>query len=66
MFLGPLLFTGLIVLAVYLLVGPGKFNIGSTPPPREPAPLEILDQRLARGDIDRREYDEKRRLLEHG
>ena len=30
---------------------------------RSPTPLDILNRRLARGEIDRAEYDEKRKLL---
>jgi uncharacterized membrane protein len=30
---------------------------------RSPTALDILNRRLARGEIDRAEYDEKRKLL---
>ena len=30
---------------------------------RSPTALDVLDRRLARGEIDRAEYDEKRKLL---
>ena len=30
---------------------------------RRPTALDILDQRLARGEIDKTEYDEKRKLI---
>jgi uncharacterized membrane protein len=30
---------------------------------RPQTPLDILNQRLARGEIDRTEYDEKRQLI---
>lgn len=36
------------------------------PPPAGPDPLHILDERLARGEIDPAEYAERRRLLENG
>lgn len=38
-----------------------------TPNPREDRALGILDERLARGEIDREEYEERREVLEsHG
>ena len=63
MFFGPLLFIGFIVLIVYLLSGRSGANLGLKGLTREKTPLDILDERLARGDIDRREYDEKRQVL---
>jgi putative membrane protein len=39
----------------------------STVAPRQhdqDAPLHILDERLARGDIEREDYEERRRVLE--
>lgn len=41
--------------------------VRSTTTPRHPqdyGPLRILDERLARGDIDPEEYEERRRVLE--
>lgn len=37
---------------------------GSPPGPREKSPLEVLQDRYARGEIDREEYEGKRRDLE--
>ncbi|MCF6197847.1 MAG: SHOCT domain-containing protein [Hyphomicrobiaceae bacterium] len=63
MFFGPLLFIGFIVLVVYLLSGRSNTKFGLGTLTREKTPLDILDERLARGDIDRHEYDEKRSVL---
>lgn len=32
--------------------------------PEEDTPLRILDKRLAKGEIDREDYDERRQVLE--
>ena len=53
---------GIIVLIVMLL------RSGRTPPPRRSdgwrqTPFEILSERFARGEIDRREYEERKGLL---
>ena len=66
MFFGPLmmiLFWGTIILLVVLAIrrwgGPSRdFH----PPPQKTA-LEILQERFARGEINKEEYEEKRRLL---
>jgi putative membrane protein len=51
------------VLLVRWLGGPGQ----ATPPPHHqpPArtPLDILKERFARGEIDKNEYEERRRIL---
>ncbi len=51
---------------VYALRGGARF--GATPPlERRSAGLDILEQRYARGEIQREEYLQKKRdLLEHG
>lgn len=66
MLFGPLIFVGLILLVVYLVNGGVGWNNGPKVKMRAQEPLDILDERLARGDIDQREYDEKRRVLKHG
>ena len=66
MMLVSLLFLALIVLGV-LLVARGSSNDGK--PSRGSdggSALAILDERFARGEIDRSEYDERRRILTGG
>lgn len=63
---GMLLFWGLLVVAVLVLA---RWLTGidrSAPPPQEPpgqSALDILAQRYARGEIDRAEFEQKRRDL---
>lgn len=63
---GPfmILFWVLIVIGVVLLVKwlAGQSSAGTGP--RERAPLDILRERYARGEIDREEFEQKRRDLE--
>jgi len=67
MFFGSLmmiLFWGTIIVLVVLLVrwlsgtGPHQF-----PPSAHKTPLDILKERFARGEIDKEEYEERRKLL---
>jgi putative membrane protein len=67
MFLGPLtmiLFIAAIVALVVLLVrwlgGSGDRGVGSGSANR---PLEILQERFARGEIDKEEFEKRRRVL---
>ena len=67
MFLGPIwmiLFLGILVALVVLLVrwlsGPG---VGGTGLPATKAPLDILADRFARGEIDKDEFEERKRAL---
>ncbi len=73
MFLGPLWMILIIVLvivgAAYLVRWLGGSTAGPISPtgPGQTAPnqaLEILKQRFARGEIDKEEFEERRRLLE--
>ena len=65
MFFGPImgiLYIGLIVAAIVLVVrwlGGGE---GITAP-RGKTALQILEERFARGEIDKDEFEERRRLL---
>lgn len=52
----------LVLLAVRVM---GDRSPVREPPGREETPLEILDRRYARGEIDRAEYEERRRGI-HG
>lgn len=69
-FFGPMImiaFIALTVVVVVLLVrwlgghGPGQPGAHHAPPRR--APLEILKERFAKGEIDKEEFDERRRVL---
>ena len=63
--IGMLLFWGLIVVAIVLLVrGFGVRPGTSEPSLREKTALDILGERYARGEIDKTEFEEKRRDLE--
>lgn len=63
-----LLFWGLIIVVVVALAlvrGLGSRPASNEPRPREKTALDILSERYARGEIDKREFEEKRRDL-HG
>lgn len=64
--IGMLLFWVLLIAGVVALVrwsaGPSKQD---PPPPDDPDPLEILALRYARGEIDKEEFEQKRRDLSH-
>ncbi|HSS64231.1 MAG TPA: SHOCT domain-containing protein [Gammaproteobacteria bacterium] len=66
MFFGPLImvaFVAFIVAVVILLVRwLGDHRPGARTPP-EGRSLEILKERFARGEIDKEEYEERRRTL---
>ncbi len=66
---GMLLFWGLLVVGLVVLVrwlaGTGSNRRDTDPSPNATA-LEILAQRYARGEIDRTEYEQKRRDLGGG
>lgn len=54
-----LVIIGLVVWAVAALAGGGGRARGPDTPPSKSA-LEILEERYARGDIDRQEFEEKK------
>jgi len=61
---GMLLFWGLLIAAVIVLVRWGAGAAGRRAPPAEgQTALDILAQRYARGEIDREEFEQKRRDL---
>lgn len=66
MILGPLLMivVPVVLVAVVILVLPRFWpqSTGSSSAPPQ-APLDILKGRFARGEIDREEYEERRRIL---
>jgi putative membrane protein len=60
---GWLMMVALWAVVVFLIV----WAIRSTTAPwqrEEDTPIRILNERLARGEIDREEFEERRRLLE--
>jgi putative membrane protein len=63
-FLGPIvmiLFWGLVIAAIVLVVrGFGTSSHGSQ---ASRTPLDILKERFARGEIDKDEFEERRRVL---
>ncbi len=64
MSIGMLLFWGLIIAAIVMLVR--RFGGGSAagePRVRDRTALEILGERYAKGEIDKGEFDQKRRDL---
>ena len=67
MFLGPLMmivFVAVIVAAVVVMVRWLGGSHGAAPPsPPGRTPLDILEERYARGEIDKEEFEERRRVL---
>jgi putative membrane protein len=59
-----LLFWGAIVAVVVLLLRGRAGDHHELPAPRRPNAMEILDERFARGEIDRDEYESRRATLE--
>jgi putative membrane protein len=53
----------LVVLLVRWLGGGTWHGPASSPPPQGRAPLDILKERFARGEIDQAEYESRRRVL---
>ena len=69
MWLGMIAFWALLIWAVYALVAgvtrrPGQAGPGGQPQPGDAR--RILDERLARGEIDTEEYQRLREVLESG
>jgi putative membrane protein len=67
MFFGPLMmiifFATIVVVAVLVarwLGHPGQGKVRHSPPR---TPLDILKERFARGEIDKEEFEERRRVL---
>lgn len=65
MMLVMLLFLALIIVGVVFAV---RSSEGGRTPSRSSGgrALDILDERFARGEIDREEYEERRRILTEG
>ncbi len=60
-----LLFWGLIILAIAALVKWRSGTSRTSEHSRDRTALEILQERYARGEIDREEYEQKRADLQH-
>jgi putative membrane protein len=61
---GMILFWGLVIAGVVVLARSlGGFGSGAAPRGAERTPLEILRERYAKGEIDQREFEQKRRDL---
>lgn len=67
-FFGPIMMIVFIAVAVAVVVllvrwlgGPGQGNTSHGGPGR--TPLDILKERFARGEIDKEEFEERRRVL---
>lgn len=56
-----LLFWVVVIVAVVLVA---RWAGGNNAVPRTSTPLEILKERYARGEIDKKEFDKKKRDLE--
>ena len=65
MFFGPLFTVALLVLSVALIVAFVRWFGGERDLPRgsSPTPREILDERFAKGEIDREDYEARRKAL---
>lgn len=67
----PILFILLLVVVLVAVMGPmarrrpWSYERENELPPQKSA-FDILDQRLAKGEIDRTEYDERRRTIAQG
>ena len=55
--------SGVILLVVLLARGIGGLGYRDRRSPNRPSPLEILQERFAKGEIDQKEYDERRQVL---
>lgn len=70
--MGPLMMIVVLAVAVTVVVLIVRWLGGHTNHPQQPpasgrtgeSPLEILEKRFARGEIDREEFEERRKMLE--
>ena len=63
-FIFMLLFWGLVILGIATLIRFLTIQSSSSKVSRDKTPLEIVQERYARGEIDREEYEQKKRDLE--
>lgn len=65
MLFGPLIMIGVLALIIYLIMLFVRQIGGSRndPATSQHSPLDILKERYARGEIDEREYEERKKIL---
>ncbi|MBX9776916.1 MAG: SHOCT domain-containing protein [Xanthobacteraceae bacterium] len=64
MILGPIMMIGFIVLTVLIIAWALRaLGLGSQSNSPDNTPLDTLKHRFARGEIDRTEYEERKKLL---
>lgn len=63
MFFGPVLMIAAIAAIVAVVVFIIRGSSGGGAPYAAKTPLDILNERFARGEIEKEEFEEKRRLL---
>jgi putative membrane protein len=65
MLFGPLVMIALVVLSVVLIVAVMRWLSGERSSPRDSSrtPRDILDERFAKGEIDREDYEARRKAL---
>ncbi len=63
MFFWILLSAGVIALVLWAVQKTGNTNNAASVPPQETA-MDILKKRFARGEIDKDEYEEKKKILQ--
>lgn len=74
MMIGPLMMVIFLMVAFIIVIplmrwlgmGPPWWHGHNMPPASPRIPLDILNERFARGEIDKAEYEEKRRLISQG
>jgi putative membrane protein len=63
MILGLAIAIALAIVIVRAVLGPRGWETPARRPPPERGPLDILKERYARGEIDKEEFDQRRRVL---
>ncbi len=63
MILGLAIAIALAIVVVRALLGPGGWEAPPRGQPPERTPLDILKERYARGETDKEEFEERRRVL---
>lgn len=64
MFLWMFLFWGGVILLILWAVRLGSGGARASGPPGQQRAVEILEERYARGEIDRKEFEERRAVLD--